>query len=151
MPMTPKGKQILTMAFEECRLTAYQDPGGIWSVGWGHTGPDVSPGLVITQWRADLLLDEDLSRIEQDLLRHVIRPFSPRQWDAVLDLAYNTGPNSVIVQAVLTHHNAGDEWSAILSFAGYMFSGAVFLPGLARRRVAEAAWYTSGTPLEALR
>jgi lysozyme len=150
MPMTPKGQQILTMAFEGCRLQAYQDPSGLWTIGWGHTG-SVTPGLTITPAQADYYLDQDMARTEQDLLPHVVRPFSPRQWDAVLDLAYNTGPHSPIVQAVLTHHNEGDDWDAILSFAGYMFSGTVFLPGLARRRVAEAAWYTSGTPLEALR
>ena len=39
----------LTEGFESCRLTAYQDLKGIWTIGWGHTGPEVVEGLVWTQ------------------------------------------------------------------------------------------------------
>jgi lysozyme len=34
------------------RLTAYQDIKGIWTVGVGHTGKDVHPGLKITEEQA---------------------------------------------------------------------------------------------------
>ena len=44
----PKGL-VLTKSFEQCRLTAYQDPLGIWTIGWGHTGPEVVSGLTWTQ------------------------------------------------------------------------------------------------------
>ena len=39
----------LTQQFEGCRLTAYQDQVGVWTIGYGHTGPDVTPGLTITE------------------------------------------------------------------------------------------------------
>ena len=41
----------LTEQFEACRLTAYQDQVGVWTIGYGHTGPDVTPKLTITQVR----------------------------------------------------------------------------------------------------
>jgi lysozyme len=49
---------------ESCVLTAYPDPvshGDPWTIGWGHTGPDVHPGLVWTQEQADSQLDTDIA------------------------------------------------------------------------------------------
>jgi len=31
----------LTEQFEGCKLTAYQDQVGVWTIGYGHTGPEV--------------------------------------------------------------------------------------------------------------
>jgi lysozyme len=48
--------------FEACKPTMYQCPAGIDTIGYGHTGPDVHPGMVITQEQADALLDADLEK-----------------------------------------------------------------------------------------
>ena len=56
---SPNG-QTLIKKFEGLRLTAYQDMVGVWTIGYGHTGPDVKPGLTITQQQADQLLINDL-------------------------------------------------------------------------------------------
>ena len=37
----------LIKKFEGCRLTAYADVAGVWTIGYGHTGKDVVPGLTI--------------------------------------------------------------------------------------------------------
>ncbi len=50
----------LTEQFESCRLTAYPDVKSVWTIGWGHTGPEVVPGLVWTQERADAQLLKDI-------------------------------------------------------------------------------------------
>ena len=48
MTMTySKTGTALTEQFESCRLVAYQDIRGIWTCGWGHTGPEVVEGLVL--------------------------------------------------------------------------------------------------------
>ena len=47
--------------FEGLRLTAYQDMVGVWTIGYGHTGPDVKAGLTITQQQAEQLLINDLA------------------------------------------------------------------------------------------
>lgn len=54
---------------EGCRLAAYRCPSGVWTVGYGHTGADVTPGLRITQAEADQLLAEDVARLEAELQR----------------------------------------------------------------------------------
>ena len=48
----------LTKNFEGCVLTAYADQGGVWTIGYGHTGPGVHAGLTITQDQADALLGQ---------------------------------------------------------------------------------------------
>lgn len=50
----------LTREFEGCRLEAYQDQGGVWTIGYGHTGPDVHEGLTWTQEQADEAQKKDL-------------------------------------------------------------------------------------------
>jgi lysozyme len=51
----------LTEQFEGLQLTAYQDPVGVWTIGYGHTGADVQPGLTITQQQASDLLLQDVA------------------------------------------------------------------------------------------
>lgn len=53
----------LITVFEGCKLTAYQDTGGVWTIGFGHTGPEVVKGFTITQERASSLLAEDASKL----------------------------------------------------------------------------------------
>ena len=51
----------LIKRFEGCRLTAYKPVSTekYWTIGWGHYGPDVREGQVITQTQADALLISD--------------------------------------------------------------------------------------------
>ena len=46
----------LIESFEGCVLKAYKRPGGVWTIGYGHTGSDVKPDMVITHKEADELL-----------------------------------------------------------------------------------------------
>lgn len=39
----------VTTTDEGLRLKAYQDSGGVWTIGWGHTGPEVVEGLIWTR------------------------------------------------------------------------------------------------------
>lgn len=45
--------QQYTQSNEGCRLTAYQDQGGVWTIGYGCTGPTIGPHTVWTQEQAD--------------------------------------------------------------------------------------------------
>jgi lysozyme len=49
--------------FESCRLTAYQDGVGVWTIGYGHTA-GVKPGDRITLYQAEQFLHEDLAKFE---------------------------------------------------------------------------------------
>lgn len=54
------------MRDEGCRLTAYQDTVGVWTVGYGCTGPDIVAGVTWTQAHAD---DELAKRVDALLLQ----------------------------------------------------------------------------------
>ena len=49
----------LIRVFEGVRLTAYQDSGGVWTIGFGHTGSEVVSGYTITMDQASSLLQSD--------------------------------------------------------------------------------------------
>ena len=48
--------------FEGCKLEAYQDSGGVWTIGYGHTA-NVRKGMAITQEFADTLLAQDAAAL----------------------------------------------------------------------------------------
>ena len=50
--VSPAGRALIERN-EGLRLEAYQDIVGVWSIGYGDTGPDVVPGLRITKEEAD--------------------------------------------------------------------------------------------------
>ena len=52
--------------FEGCKLQAYQDAAGVWTIGYGHTY-NVRQGDRISQWYADDMLREDLENVERQL------------------------------------------------------------------------------------
>lgn len=91
MTCSPDGLAVLKY-FESCRLAAYPDSGGIWTVGWGHTGPDIKEGLVITQALADAWLVSDMAaetNVLPPLLAHVT--LTTHQTDALIVFVYNIG------------------------------------------------------------
>ena len=66
------------------------------------------------------------------------------QFDAMVAFHYNTG---AIARARLTRlHVAGDYSGAKAAFADWTRSGDTVLPGLVRRRAAEAALYALSSP-----
>ncbi len=84
----------LIQHFESCRLSAYQDEGGVWTIGWGHTGPDVRPGLVWTQVQADahFLLDiEDACKVIES---NIIVDLTDNQYAALVSFVFNVGPGN---------------------------------------------------------
>jgi lysozyme len=79
--------------FEGCKLTAYKDTGGVWTIGFGHTGPEVIEGLVWTQDQAKAQLSKDTS-----LLLKVVSQksnLSIAAQAAYVDFGYNCGIGSL--------------------------------------------------------
>jgi lysozyme len=61
----------LTRRYEGCELVSYQDTRDVYTIGVGHTGPDVFPRQVITQAQADALFDADYSKAIQGAISDV--------------------------------------------------------------------------------
>ena len=127
--------------FEQCKLKAYPDPGSKngepWTIGWGHTGPEVEPGLVWTQEQADAAFLVDIARFERDVLSLVKVPVNQGQFDALVLFAYNVGRKSLETSTLLRKLNAGDYDGAALEFRRWNKNDGQVMRGLTRRRAAE--------------
>lgn len=145
-----KGRQInaagerLIQSFEGCELVAYPDPatgGHPWTIGWGHTGPDVFPGQRITQEEADRMFDEDTDRFEAAVDRLTAGKATDNQFAAMVSLAFNVGESAFSRSTLLRKHKAGDYDGAADEFARWNRANGKIMRGLTRRRAAEAALY----------
>lgn len=131
----------LTEQFEGLRLTAYQDSVGVWTIGYGHTGPDVQPGLTITQEQASALLLQDVAGAVAAVNRLVTVPLTQNQFDALVDFTFNVGQGNLASSTLLRELNAGNTAGAAAQFLVWVYAGGVQLPGLVTRRQAEAALF----------
>lgn len=150
-PIAPGARGLaLIKQFEGCarrrkdgRFEAYPDPatgGAPWTIGWGATGAGIRAGLVWTQAECDARLTRDLGRFARDVAKAIgTAPTTQNQFDAMVSFHYNTG---AIARASLTrHHVFGRHAEAAAEFAKWVHAGGKRLPGLVRRRAAEAALY----------
>ena len=127
----------LIKKFEGCRLTAYQDSVGVWTIGYGHT-KDVDEGLEITQQEAEVMLNEELLEYEGYINDMVEVPLEQCQFDALVCWVYNLGPTNLGKSTLLKLLNAGDYHSTPNQIKRWNKAGGEVLNGLVRRREAEA-------------
>jgi len=133
--------------FEGLRLTAYPDPGtggDPWTIGYGHTGPDVHKGLTITRARALALLRQDVQTAVQGVRVAVRRPISQGQFDALVDFAFNVGVGAMKGSTLIRKLNAGDVTGAAAEFLKWTHAGGRVMPGLVARRKVEMAMFLRG-------
>ena len=134
----------LTEQFEGCSLTAYQDQVGVWTIGYGHTGPDVSPGLTITQDQAQAMLAHDVGRAAACVNNLVAVELTQNEFDALVDFVFNLGAGAFTSSTLLRDLNAGDFAGAAAQFEVWDHAGGAVVAGLLRRRQAEAALFDTG-------
>lgn len=137
--------------FESCRLEAYPDPGSRdgrpWTIGWGHTGPEVCKGLTWTQEEADRAFARVLAGIERKIEVLVDVELTQGQFDALCCLTYNIGQAALKTSTLLKLLNQGDYEGAHRQFYAWNKNDGVVMRGLIRRQAAVAALFDgcSGT------
>lgn len=142
--------------YEGLRLTAYPDPktgAAPWTIGYGHTGPDVHPGLVWTQKQAEDALQADIADAVRQVNQAVtIIGLNQHQFDALVSVVFNVGPGSkwkdgIIrlkdggASTLLKFVNAGNYAAAADQFLRWVSPGSSVERGLRRRRTAERALF----------
>lgn len=143
--------------YEGVRLKAYKCPAGVWTIGYGHTGRDVKPGMVWDMTRALVMLDADIDTFERDVT--YLLSLSPTginsklttqdQFDALVSFAFNCGSDidqdtkaeGLGDSSLLKHHKAGRYGEAEKAFHSWIYGGGKKLDGLVKRRKSEAALY----------
>ncbi len=140
--------------FESCKLEAYPDPGtggAPWTIGWGHTGREVKPGLKWTQKQADETLLGDLARFENGVTSLMTIDLKQGQFDALVSFAYNVGLTALKNSTLLEMVNNKRHDQALAQFARWNKSGGRVMKGLIRRRAAESWLWRDASGAEAIR
>lgn len=144
MNISNKGIELIKQ-FEGCRLTAYQDVVGVWTIGYGTTnadrsitGTEIKSGLQISQQTADEWLRRSLNKKYHNKVMKYDSTYrwNQNQYDALISFAYNIGS---IDQLTANGTRSIDKISEkILS---YHYAGGKSYSGLKRRREAEKALF----------
>lgn len=128
----------LLKQFEGCKLEAYQDIVGIWTIGWGET-KGVVKGLKWTQEKAD----SELATRAQEFLENVLKAcpelsnLSTNKQAACTSLAYNIGVGAFAKSTVVRMIKAGNMNNAAEAFLMWNKAGGKVVKGLDNRRHAE--------------
>lgn len=146
MKVGPRALALLH-EFEGCRLHAYmptqQDRP---TIGWGMTfypgGAAVEMGDAISQAQADADFDIIIQRFGAGVAKLIgDAATTPAQFGAMVALAYNIGMGGFAKSSVLRLHKAGEYAGAARAFGLWSKQAGETLPGLVRRRAAEAKLY----------
>ena len=128
----------LTERFEGCRLAAYPDTGGVWTIGYGHTH-GVHPGMTCTLEQAEAWLREDIQAAADAVNRLVKISLKQTEFDALVDFVFNLGAGAFARSTMLKDINAGNLAAAALQFPLSDRDAGRVLAGLLHRRLAEEA------------
>lgn len=127
---------------EGLRLKAYQDSGGKWTIGYGHTAT-ARPGMTITQAQAVRLLEKDIERFEDCVMDTITAPLTQDQFNALVSFAFNRGCGGFKKSRFVALINAGkfEEAADVWLTTATTVKGRP-LRGLQKRRKDEVAMFS---------
>lgn len=143
---------------EGCVLKAYKLPGEAnWTIGYGHSTPEVYEGQTISQAQADAYFAQDLKRFENAVngynSTYGLR-LTQNEFDALVSFTYNCGTgwtsNSWRIARYLkagfkdANGNRIDDRELADAFGVISSGGSGIMPGLIIRRIEEAKIFLYG-------
>lgn len=142
--MTPSDRCLdMIKGFEGLRLEAYQDPAGVWTIGYGHT-ENVHEGDKVTEAQAHSMLLYDLVDFSANVKSYNNQyHWTQNEYDALLSFAYNIGS---IDQ--LTGYGRRSKEEIAEKMLCYVYAGGEVMPGLLKRRQAEHDLFLSSPEVE---
>lgn len=124
-------------------IEPYHDPVGLPTIGYGHLlsrqawAPlDQFPAITLEQARA--LLRADLEKAAGAVLRLVKVKLNTNQLAALIDFVFNAGGGNFEISTLRKVVNRGDFAAVPGQLMRWVYAGGVRLPGLVKRRRAEA-------------
>jgi len=126
---------------EALRLTSYQDGGGVWTIGYGHTG-NVLVGQTITATQAEGLLRQDIGWAEHAVRTLVTVALSQNEYDALVSLIFNIGQHNFAKSTVLKRLEALDYEGAADAFLMWNKDNGHVVKGLTNRRRDERLFFS---------
>lgn len=139
----------LTEQFEGCKLVAYQDSTGRWTIGWGHTA-GVKEGDTCTPEQAYAWLVADMAWAVAYVNKVVTVQLNQQEFDSICDFTFNLGSGSLLHSTLLRLLNEGKFQDAANEFNKWDLAGGKVVAGLLRRRQAETDEFKDGISQEVL-
>lgn len=138
MRVSQKGIDLIKK-FEGLRLIAYVCPAGVLTIGYGHTGTDVKPGMKITEEEAERLLWRDTESAQQTVSSFVTAQINQNEYDALVSFTFNVGPTAFVNSTLLRLLNHGADRKVVAGeFGRWVKAGDDKpVPGLVKRREEE--------------
>lgn len=144
MQLGPRGEALIK-SYEELVLKAYKPtPDDRWTIGWGHTGPGVTEGLVWTPMVAEEYFRRDTNEAANAVISATDVPLTQNQFDALVSFAFNVGAVHAENSTLISYVNARKWQAAAAEFPKWDKQAGKVLAGLVTRREAEAALFLEG-------
>lgn len=126
--------------FEGLRTKAYKCPGGVWTIGYGHTA-GVRPGQRCTRLQAEAWLREDLAAAARGV-EALGLDLTQGQAEALVDFVFNLGIGALKRSTLLKFIRKGYVTEDIQAeFRRWVYAGGEVQNGLVKRREWEATRY----------
>lgn len=136
---------------EGWRAKPYLCPAAKWTIGYGHTGPEVDEQSdAISKEEGEALLLKDVANAESQVLKLCPMLIGEPQAriDAMIDFAFNFGPNRVKATTLEKRIAVKDWLGAAAQLRRWVYATvdgkAQKLPGLVKRREKAAKWMAEG-------
>lgn len=134
---------------EQLKLKAYKDSAGIWTIGWGHTSPNITVNTEWNQQQAEDALHNDVKWAERAINKLVTVPLMQCHFDALTILLFNIGETAFAASTLLKYINERDferatkeewpKWNKVHSARNTL----VVSRGLTNRRAAEVLLFNA--------
>jgi lysozyme len=134
---------------ESCRLVAYRDEAGVWTIGYGHT-KTAKEGMQITATRAEQLLAIDLLDYEQAVVKYVTPQLRQCEFDALVSFSFNEGAGALdpktctAIRELNAEHRAGFARNLVRYCKVKKAGVLTYDEGLAMRRSEELYQFMGG-------
>ena len=130
----------LIISSESFRSKAYQDSGGVWTIGFGTTD-GVKEGDTITVEDAFSRLIDHIEMVERELYRLIDTHITQGEFDAMVSFVYNIGTGAFAKSTILKKINESNFGEAAKEFNRWVYDNGKKLKGLIARRKKEEALF----------
>lgn len=149
--VTEEGLNLIKR-FEGFSPKIYICPAGYPTIGYGHVmlaheREQFAAG--ITQAEATELLRKDVRIAERAVLRLISVPLADGQFDALVSFTFNLGAGALQCSTLRRKVNRGEHQAVPAELVKWVWAAGKRMPGLVRRRKAEALVYSSVSPVGA--
>ncbi len=141
--ISTKGLQLIKQ-FEGFSPTIYKDSAGLPTIGHGHL---ILPHEFhsfkngITTAKAIELLKADIKVVEKAVSRLIIPSINQNQFDALTSFTFNLGSGTLQRSTLRAKVNRQEHDLVPAEFLRWVYAGGRKVPGLIKRRIAEAELY----------